>query len=70
MTPGLWVVLLIAVVVAYTLGTYRQAARDAHDRFVGYRHRVVGGFTTWIKDLVMYGIILAGVAVVLYLLIR
>ncbi|MFI7154662.1 hypothetical protein ACIBO2_57960 [Nonomuraea sp. NPDC050022] len=73
MTPELWALLLIAVPVAYMLGTYRQAAKAAHHRFASYRHRMTGGFTVWIKNLAMYALMLAGVGVALaalYVLIR
>ena len=64
-----WLMLLIGVTVAYTIGHYAQAAKDAHGRYVTNKGRMVSGFATWIKDVAMVVVILAGVIVALILLV-
>ncbi|WP_345564636.1 hypothetical protein [Nonomuraea rosea] len=61
---------LIGGVVAFALGRYGEAAKDAHGRFVSYRGRTVAAFRTWIKDVVTVTLLIGGIALAILLLLR
>ncbi|MEV4471850.1 hypothetical protein [Nonomuraea sp. NPDC049504] len=65
-----WATLLIAAAAAFALGRSGQAAKEAHGKFVTYRGRMVTGFTTWIKNLLMFAGLCAGVVLAILLLVR
>ncbi|MEV4805361.1 hypothetical protein AB0K18_35650 [Nonomuraea sp. NPDC049421] len=65
-----WATFLIAVAAAFALGRYGQAAKEAHGKYLTYRSRMVSGFTTWVRNVVVIASLCVGVVLGIVLLIR